>query len=125
MLFIKLFFFFLIQFQEARRAQICFYDKQLRPVSVEYFWIDTDDTKKDYEEKYMTHSIKQHQNFVVRHKGLKLIFRMSNDDIGKLELNIEQPGRINVIMDSDYNYKCVKDCLPYKASFGADITVEI
>jgi hypothetical protein len=64
MLTIKLFFFFLIQFQEARRAQICFYDKQLRPVSVEYFWIDTDDTKKDYEEKYMTHSIKQHQNFV-------------------------------------------------------------
>ena len=120
-----MFFLLLIQSQEARRAEVCFYDRNLRPVSVEYFWIDTDDTKKTYEEKYMTHSIKQHQNFVVKNKGLKIIFRMSNGDIGRLELHIEQPGRINVILDSDYNYRCVKDCVPYKVSFGADITVEI
>ena len=117
--------FFSTESLEGRRVLVCFYDGKLRPVSVEYYWIDADDLKKNYPQGLMTHSINQHQDFVVKHKGLQLVFRMSNGDYGNLELNITQPGRINVILDSDYNYKCVKDCLGYKVSFGEDVTVEL
>jgi hypothetical protein len=123
MIILKLLFLFIGEFQEARRVQICFYDEQKQPVVLEYYWIDTNDTQKEYPIEMMHYDILQHQEIIVLYRSLKLVFQRDNGDLVFLSLHVEQPGRFNIIVKDGIFEKCKGRCVGYKEAVSPDVTV--
>lgn len=116
-------FFCLIQYQEARRVQICFYDSNHQPIDLQYYWIDTNDTEKEYPIQMMQHAIDQHQEMVVWKKSVQIVFQRKNGDLGYLGLHVKQPGRFNVIINDGIYVKCKSDCVGFRKTVLPDVTV--
>ncbi|MCP9765659.1 hypothetical protein [Lacihabitans soyangensis] len=121
---LKVYLLLLIQFQEARRVQICFYDSERQPIDLRYYWIDTNDTEKEYPMQMMQHAIDQHQEMVVWKKSVQIVFQRKNGDLGYFGLHVKQPGRFNVIINDGIYVKCKSDCVGFRKTVLPDVTVE-
>jgi hypothetical protein len=120
---LQVFFIMLVPFQEGRRVQICFYDSEHRPIDLQYYWIDTNDTEKEYPVQMMQHAIDQHQEMVVWKKSVQIVFQRKNGDLGYLGLHVKQPGRFNVIINDGIYVNCKSDCVGYRKTVLPDVTV--
>lgn len=98
--------------QNNIQIQLQFYDFHKNPVSVEFFWYQSN--TKDATDPNAIHEERQLIAIKPTKRYLTFLYRIDEKKIGTFQIDCQKSANYNVIIDSIFNEPCQKNCKPWK-----------
>jgi hypothetical protein len=98
--------------QNNIQIQLQFYDFHKNPVSVEFFWYQSN--TKDATDPNAIHEERQLIAIKPTKRYLTFLYRIDENKIGTFQIDCQKSANYNVIIDSIFNEPCQKNCKPWK-----------